>query len=314
MPTLNFSSISTNFIQTVMCLLGGFSCLFPLFMSETHDFKTSPLHTILTSLRFRDTALFAMAVTLPSFMDILFEMLIVTTGYSVKMSAKNTLLSTNERFLLYCGIMMIPIIAFLPTTTPSLVNIYLCLTRSRTMFVFGALFTSLGRYDSKFWSARRTYSLISLCMTSAFCGSFADNTSPLETNSIAHTVSTVASATTGLIYSYCYFSWIYLGASTTCSRSPGLAINQNDRRINIRTRFYSSFPFLYATVTYGMGILSILTAIFFKGSKYSSDSIFTHNLNFIIYLMVIMYIMEKLLKYEVVEGLVSCFIFCMQFY
>lgn len=307
MPTLQLRSMSTNFTQTVICLISGFFCLLPLLLRETVDFTTSPLHDILTSLRFRDTALFAMAVTLPSFLDIMFEMLLITTGssHTAKMSAKKALLNTNERFLLYCGIMTIPITAFLPSNTASLVNIYLCLTRSRTMFVLGAVFTSLGRYDSQFWSVGKTYFLISLCMMSAFCGSLADNTSPLETGSVAHSVSSRAHILLAVVYSYCYFSWIYYGAPTTLSCLSRLGCSRNDRSLDRKAAAYSLFPFLYATVTYGMGVLSILTAIYFKDAEYSSDSVFTHNLNFIIYLMVIMYISEKMLKDEIVQGLVS---------
>ena len=131
----------------------------------------------------------------------------------------------------------------------------------------------------------------------------------LEANSLAHSISNCTHHLLAVVYSYCYFGWIYYGAPTTLSCLSRLGNNRSDRNPDRKAAAYSLFPFLYATVTYGMGALSILTAVVFKGAEYSSDSVFTHNLNFIIYLMVIMYISEKMLKDEIVQGLVSRFFF-----
>ena len=314
MPPTLFSSANTNTAQFLICLLGGICCLIPLGMSSIMDFTQSPLLFTLTSLRFRDSAVFAASVTLPLFFEVTFEIIsaIVTgnkTGKS-KMNVDAVLLNTRERFLLFCGIVTIPITALLPSNTYHLVNLYMCLRRSRTVFVFGGVVTSLSRYDNNNWPVRKCYLMLISLICGAAIGAFADNYSLLGAPSHLRNVSTVFNVCFSGTFVYCNCMWL-------CSDIPRLfkgffSISgdntidtiQNSRGISRCPNLIS--PLVYATSTTLVGCLSVAAAMTFGGAdNYGADALFLHNLMFIIYLLMIMYISERMLKNEVVRGLVS---------
>jgi hypothetical protein len=316
MPPTLFSSANTNTAQFLICLLGGIFCLIPLGMSSIVDFTQSPLLFTLTSLRFRDSAVFAASVTLPLFFEVTFEIIsaIMTgkkTGKS-KMNVDAVLLNTRERFLLFCGIVTIPMTALLPSNTYHLVNLYMCLRRSRTVFVFGGVVTSLSRYDNNNWPVRKCYLMLISLICGAAIGAFADNYSLLGAPSHLRNLSTVFNVCFSGTFVYCNCMWL-------CSDIPrlfkgffsisGEGCNtidtiQNSRGISRCPNLIS--PLVYATSTTLVGCLSVAAAMTFGGAdKYGADALFLHNLMFIIYLLMIMYISERMLKNEVVRGLVS---------
>ena len=313
MPTRTFLPMSTNVIQTLICFVGGLSCLFPLLMDSIVDFSDSSLLVTLRSLRFRDSAVFAISVTLPIFVDILSELFSAVAlrnkSEKVKMNAEEALLNTRERFILYCGIMTIPITAFFPLGTRNLVNIYLCLRRSRSMFVFGAVITSSCRYDVNFWPEGRTYSLLLLLICATTSGALADNISVLGTFSPMRITAAGFYLLAGAIFFYSNINWAYsaiprlfkkMTTTTSDEIQESLGTNNHPRRSNL------VFPLLYATASTTVCIVSVVASKAYGGEdSYSTDALFVHNLVFIIYLMVIMYISERKLKYEVVQGLVS---------
>lgn len=288
--------------------------MIPLGMSSIVDFTQSPLLFTLTSLRFRDSAVFAASVTLPLFFEVTFEIIsaIVTgkkTGKS-KMNVDAVLLNTRERFLLFCGIVTIPMTALLPSNTYHLVNLYMCLRRSRTVFVFGGVVTSLSRYDNNNWPVRKCYLMLISLICGAAIGAFADNYSLLGAPSHLRNVSTVFNVCFSGTFVYCNCMWL-------CSDIPRLfkgffSISgdntidtiQNSRGISRCPNLIS--PLVYATSTTLVGCLSVAAAMTFGGAdNYGADALFLHNLMFIIYLLMIMYISERMLKNEVVRGLVS---------
>ena len=318
-PPLTFLPMSTNLIQTLICFVGGISCLFPLLIDSIVDFSDSSLLVTLRSLRFRDSAVFAISVTLPIFVDILSELFSAVAlrnkSEKMKMNAEEALLNTRERFILYCGIMTIPITAFFPLGTQNLVNIYLCLRRSRSMFVFGAVITSSCRYDANFWPEGRTYSLLLLLLCATASGALADNTSVLGTLSPMRIAASGFYLVAGAIFFYSNINWAYSAIPilfkkmTTTNNDEiqeSLGSNNHPRRSNL------AFPLLYATASTTVCIVSVIASKVYGGEdSYSTDALFVHNLIFIIYLLVIMYISERKLKYEVVQGLVS---YCPSFF
>lgn len=313
MPAILFSSANTNLAQFFICLFGGICCLIPLGMGSTVDFTKSPLLFTLTSLRFRDSAVFAASVTLPLFFEVTFEIIsaivIRKKTKKSKMVVDAVLLNTRERFLLFCGIVTIPITALLPTNTHHLVNLYMCLRRSRTVFVFGGVVTSLSRYDNNNWSVRKSYFMLIFLICGASSGAFADNYSLLGAPSRTRNVSTFFNACFSAIFVYCNCRWLCSDIPRLCKGFFSISNEEYDTIQNTRGSIrcpYLISPLVYATSTTVVGCLSVAAAMAFGGAdNYGADALFLHNLMFIIYLLMIMYISERMLKNEVVRGLVS---------
>jgi hypothetical protein len=269
------------------------------------DLSDSPLSVTLKSVRFRDSAIFAASVTLPILMDVISELCnsIVrrNTPHRIKMRPKKPLLNTIERFMLYCGIMTIPITAFLDPDTANLGNIYQCLRRSRTILVFGAVVTSLGRYDKKFWSPTVTYALLAFLISGATTGSFSDNSDGGSLHEIGLEMVKWLYLATALTFFSCNGFWLY----TNLPHFFKMMWRGKDTQSIQSEQQYRIFPLLYATATSVFFLGSMLSSSHYgEEDNYGADALFLHNLMFILYLLLQMYMSERMLKCEVVEGLV----------
>ena len=305
-----------NLLQCLLCLVGGISCLLPL--CWTKDTSQDPLLPILESVRFRDSSIFALCLTLPVVLDLILQavlaLIVVEKDGRVKVKMKEALLNYRELLVLYCGILTIPISCFFPSHTQLLVSFYVCVRRGRTMFVFGAVVTSLCRYERDFWPLTRTYFLLFLVFCGTLLGAFADALGTHEPSTLRST-SVAFYAASGALFCYGNVRWLYFALPKLMRRSACVKSQysyetldtQNDSR-----QSKSVYPLLYATATTISGLFSVLIARSYPGSeKFSSDAIYWHNLLFLLYFMVVTYLSEKMVKQDVVQGLVSSLnLFC----
>ena len=307
-----FSSLFSdqNRLQCLFSLVGGFSCLLPLCI--TKDSSQDPLLLILESVRFRDSAIFALCLTLPVILDLILQavlaLLVVEKDAKVKVKMKEALLNTRELLVLYCGILTIPISSFFPTHTHILVSFYVCVRRGRTMFVFGAVVTSLCRYDRDFWPLTRTYCLLFLVFCGTLVGAFADAQENLKSSTL-RSISVVFYAASGALFSYGNIRWLYFalpklrGTSSCMNRQHSYDTLDSN---NVSRQSKLVYPLLYATATTLFGVAAVCIARSYPGSeKFSSDAIYWHNLLFLLYFMVVTYLSDKMVKQDVVQGLVS---------
>jgi hypothetical protein len=305
--------MNNNFIQVLLIFFGGALCLLPLAAKPTSDFSDSELLTAVPSQRNRDSAVAAFALGLPILAEIVVEVItsITTEGRAekVKLHIGRQLLNTRERFLLACGILTIPITAFFPGNTFQLVNIYLCLRKCRFMFVGGTVITSLSRYDVTFWSVRHTYSIVTCLIVGSVLGSYAEN----NNQHIGRQLSPLAIFAYGcyilalVILLYCNARWLLSIIPTYFTKQtlkPWLDKgSQKDLHI---TDAQLLIPLLYVATT---GLVSILLSIIFRVSPeidaYNADALFYHHLALILYVVFIMYLGDRMMKYDVIRGLVS---------
>jgi hypothetical protein len=307
------SHMNNNLIQVLLIFFGGALCLLPLAAKPTSDFSHSELLIAVPSQRNRDSAVAAFALGLPILAEIVVEVItsITTEGKAekVKLHIGRQLLNTRERFLLACGILTIPITAFFPGNTFQLVNMYLCLRKCRFMFVGGTVITSLSRYDVTFWSVRQTYSIVTCLIVGSVLGSYAEN----NDQRIDRQLSPLAIFAYGcyilalLILLYCNARWLLSIIPTYFTKQtlkPWLDKgSQKDLHI---TDAQLLIPLLYVATT---GLVSILLSIIFRVSPeidaYNSDALFYHHLALILYVVFIMYLGDRMMKYDVIRGLVS---------
>lgn len=298
-------SMSTNVTQISICFFAGIYCLFPLVIGPLTSFKDSSDLFDLTSQSNRDSSIVAIALTVPIFVDLATEIftsiVIGDKSNKIKMHVKQALLNTRERFVLACGIITVPLTAFLPPATPHLVNIYLCLYKCRIILVGGSVLASLCRYNPVHWPMRATSSAIILLAVACITGSFADNFYPPNTPSVAHSTATILFMAGSTIFFACNFRWLFYTL-------PPLFMQYVRWNSNIRSASGSTdllFPVLYVlTVTLSSLSLTILRRLYPENVKQSAEGVFHHNLAFNIYLLFVMYISERMMKYEVVQGLV----------
>lgn len=300
--------ISTNLLQILISFVGGICCLFPLVIGPSMNFRESKDNFDLTSQRNRDSSIVAIALTVPIFVDLVTEIttsiVIGDRSSKIKMHVKQALLNNMERFVIACGIITVPLTAFLPPSTPNLVNIYLCLYKSRLILVGGTVFASLCRYNPVHWPRKATYSAVLLLAVACFTGAFVDNFYLPDTSSVAHSIATILFMAGSFIFFACNFRWLYFTL-------PPLFMQYVRANSNIRSTTGSTdllFPVLYVlTVTLASLSLTILRRLYPESIKENSEGLFYHNLGFNIYLLFVMYISERMMKYEVVQGLVSLF-------
>ena len=298
-----------NLLQCLFCFIGGFCCLLPL--CSTRDSADDPLLLVLESVRFRDSSIFALCLTLPVILDLILQavlaVFVVEKDVRVKVRMKEALLNFRELLVLYCGILTIPISSFFPPHTHILVNFYMCVRRGRTMFVFGAVVTSLCRYERDFWPLARTYCLLFLVFCGTLLGAYADTQNKLQSSGLRE-VSVVFYAAAGAVFCYGNVRWLYFALPKLRKRSACLRSQHSYDTLDSNDSRHSKlvYPLLYATFTTIFGVISVLIARSYPGTeKYSSDAIYWHNLLFLLYFMVVTYLSDKMVKYDVVQGLVS---------
>jgi hypothetical protein len=305
------SSMTTNFLQILICFTGGILCFIPLRLNSLTDYSDSMRRETLTSSRSRDSAIAASALTLPIFLEIITEIITSVSAKSekVEMHVKQVLLNTRERFVLACAILSISVTAFLPTNSPHLVNIYLCMNNCRLTFVGGAVIISLCRCDPNFWSLKKTYVALILLVSSTVTGAFADNWSIVSENSTCHNVAFTLFMLALAILIYCNVLWLYAMFPTLI-----LELRHYSRKIKKEgiegLKNFPIFPFLYVlTVTLATIVLVVTRRTYPENERRNADALFYHNLGFNMYLLFIMYISERQSKFEVIQGLVSILIF-----
>ena len=305
------SEADTNSTHTLVCFLCAVSCLFPLiFIYPLADFENSIIKLSLLSERNKQSSIVAASLAIPIFLDLAIEIVLsnLTNDKSdkIKMHVKQALLNSPERFLLACAILTVPISTFLPSNTAHLVNIYLCLYKSRLIFMGGAAFSSLCRYDPKYWPVRTTNIGIALLGTACFMGAFADNIRDgNQITLVFHLLALTLFAAGSLLFFYCNIKWLISAIPRLCQAYWTSSTRENTSNSVPDVRD-SLFHVLYVTTVTGASIvLTVTRKLYPENSKLNADALFFHNLLFNLYLLFVMYMSERMIKYEVVQGLVS---------
>ena len=301
-------SYSTNFIQAVICFCCGIYCLLPLAMSNLTEFRESSANYDLTSQRNRDSAIVAFSLTIPILVDVVSE---TFTSFfygddsrKIKMHVKQALLNTHERFVLACGILCVPATAFLPSETQNIVNIYLCLYKCRVILVGGAIIISLCRYDPVYWPVNSTYCAVIFLALACITGSFADNLYPPHTQSVAHSISTLLFFSGSAIFFFCNLRWLITAVPKLSVCLSTKKVRKEGQRSSVSSDLL--FPILYVTTVTGASMMLTITRRLYPESvAKNAEHLFIHNLVYNIYILFVMYISERMIKYEVVQGLVS---------
>ena len=304
------SATKRNVIQSLMVFLGGLLCLVPLCFSQLIDFSSSSAHIALASQINRDAGIAALTLTLPILLDVtveIFSAFATRKVMNINAQIGTILLNIRERFLLACGMLTISIVVFLPPETPRKVNIYLCLNRCRILFLVGSTAVSLCRIDSKFWTERLMYSGLTLMIISTIIGSFCDNIPGFQSSG-APTVALVMYLTSFGIFTFCSIRWLW-HTTPKVWVAVRTAIFHNTvgcERVENKSNNYLLFPYAYVLTVYLLSIILIVKKRLRPDEHaITTNSLFYRNLATNLYYLVLIYISDKMIRHEVLYGLVS---------
>lgn len=299
-------STSTNSTQMLLCCGAGVCCFAPLMLHPSEKVEESLLKIALTSHQNRDSAMAALALTLPMILEIVTEMIFSFLRRNDTKKADNNigqeLLNWRERLILVCGIMTIPIAALLPSETTNIVAVYICLRKCRSMLVAGSIIISLCRYDPKMWSVRITYSILLLLAAGTIIGSFStivDSASRVGYGFFMSGVGVFFLCNTRRLCSICP---ILIKAINLSNTVKGIS-HIKETSGGIRDLMLQEVYLLSITV-----VSFILIVIYHKFpgfGLYSPTAMFYNNLAFVFYLLFITYISERKLKFAAMQGLVG---------
>ena len=296
-----------------LIFLGSICCFFALMFGPLVDYRDSPLRLNLSSRNNRDLAAAAFALSIPILMEIIIK---TASAFSanrrsrkVEEHMREALLSPAELFLLISAILSCHVTAFLPSETPNLMNIFYCAKRCRTSLMGGGIVISFCRYDAKFWSVRTSTVILFLNISSNIAASLHDNISHLHGNDAIKMMSTVAFYVAMFVFYANTLRWFISITPTLiqmmkiCSRPE---VNTISGTRDASHAGYYFYPYVYVvatSVTYL--VILIVIKIYPELGLHDSNGIAFHNLAITVYLFLIIYISDRVMKYEIIQGLVS---------
>lgn len=310
--------LSSNCMHIMICFIGGLSCLLPLFIHPVSLLEDTCLRAALPSMRNRDSAVAAVALIVPVIMEMTTDIVICCfeTADRIKYNCRDALLNSPEKFVFFCGTVIVPITAFLPTDTENWAYIYLCCTKCQLMMVGGAVVTSLCRYDKKYWSERSTYLFLLLLTMGTVTGAFTDNQTAQAVKSsndrIRYASYCLVTTATGLFF-FCSGRWLKLVIPKLFSALFTLHPSKSNECKTLQGTAHSNydvvhliFPVMYiSTSIAACGLLTIIAILYPGISMFDADALFYHNLAYIVFLLFIMYTSIRMMRQQVVNGLVS---------
>lgn len=300
-----YVNLTTNVIQVLICYLGGFFCLIPIYLQPISNLEDSLLRDSLTSVGFRYSSVATLALVIPVFFDTLTDLVFnhyqrgkQNTGNSV---VSEGFLNTLEKVLFLSGIVVLPITAFFPESTTNWAFIYVCCNKCQLTFVGGAVIISLSRYNNKCWTNKATYLAVIMLSLGNSLASNIDNPKEVgqKVDYYVAVISYVIPALASFIFLSSAFRW-YIGPL----RRKLCAISNDPSLFEEKTCFF--FPLVYIT----MSVMCILTIGVLSGAYntlriYDGTALLVNNLIYFAYVLFIIFISMRMSKLEVVQGLVS---------
>ena len=318
--------LRSNSFQAFFCFASGLFCCLPLFLGLPSNIEDHPLRlAITTSKGFAYTCVASIALSIPLFIDVLID--ISTSFDKTSNSASNRLklqssgtarfnfLNISERLLILLGIIVLPLIIFLPKSTPNLSLVYVCLFKCQQCWIGGTVALSLSRYDKHYFSNDIILASLTSFSIGLVSSAFTDNILPTE--STAHILPILDMVTLIFILMPCvsflvlstrWLVLVYLRASRWSNILFCYSKQQPPMTPNTGVD-HTFFPMVY-TVS-GICIilaLCVLSGVSFRIQSYTEINLLQINTPYLIFVILVSILSLRMVKYEVVQGLVSfCF-------
>ena len=328
-----WTTLESNSFHTTFCLISGMCCLLPLYFSMPSNIEGAQLpKSLSSSAGFVHTSFASLTAVIPLFFDVLldiFSILISNWGplnvnssrmrqSPAKKSIKFTFLNIPERLILFAGVIVVPLVAVLPTDTKNLGLIYLCCSKCQKNLLGGVIASFLCRYDKEYWSVKFTlFSLVSFSI-GLVGGTFVDNIFAASTSSnrlflgidLIVVALTIAPCLVMMINSIRWLIIVYFKASSwkrfmMCSSS--LQPQTDSPAIAISTDFDTTFfPMVYIVCVTCLIILILSVSVTtFRVQNYNGRDLLLHNIPVLIFVISLNTLSMRMVKSEILEGMVS---------
>lgn len=298
-------------IPSSIYLLGSSLCFIPLFSDELVSFKSSAISHALLSAKGRDLSIASITLAVPIFMGILTDVITSITirdmSKKIRPHVGRELLTSLERLAMTTAILVVSLPAFLDGDTANFVNIWLCMRRSRLLLVAGSVEVSLCRYDENFFSVKTSCLSLILMSIGSIIGVCGVNIIRLSTIPAIPYISGVLILMGIVIFLRNCWKWLFFVTPKVVKwalqRSTSDPITGNS--ISTECCKHLVFPSILVASSATASIILIFISSLYPITKFDSDSVFYDNLGNIFFNVFTMYISDRMMKFELIEGLVS---------
>ena len=300
-----------NKSHILLCLIGGMCCLLPLYFDPISNLEETRLRRAISSPKNRESSIAILALVVPLFMEILTDSAIslAKRGNPSEVECPVALLNHCERLVFFIGSVTVPFTTFFPPETLNWAYLYLCLSKCQFALVGGAVVISLCRYDERYWSVRSTFLYLILLSIGSVMGAFAENTSHdtdiLQNIHVRRASLCFVLAAAGIFY-FCCARWLYVVTPKLfceyiwIKKRTTLKLRSDTKAENL------VFPLAYILTSIMFLASNIAITIIFPGiGNLNDDALFYHNFVSIFFLFFLTFISTRMVKNEVVRGLVS---------
>jgi hypothetical protein len=311
--------VDSNTIQVIMYLLGGISCLLPLYVNPVSKLEMSPLRQALPSQSNRDFSVSALSLMLPLLLDLIAELVISTwkklrtRSEATTVNDRKPLLNSLERAIALFGAAIVPLCALLPANTANWAYVYFCCQKCQLVLVAGAVQISMNRYDNKYWTAGHTYFSLFSVVGGSITLSFLGNAENIEAGATSYCLSYIAYAMIlagAASFMWCSSLWLNAIVPTLFP----LFLEGQDERKKMTDKYLGLpagaanllFPTLYVTMSITLlCVLILLSALYRSMPSYDANALKIYNLSFLAYVLFVSFVSIRMMKYEIFQGLVS---------
>ena len=134
-----------------MVLVLGLACFLPLFGNVEDVAESSTLRSSIPSDSFRNSSYVMIPLSFIYILDFVIDCL---SSDGVKQhKSKAYLLNGLEILVFEVGILIVPVISYLPASTPALALIYICASRCQTILMTGFIMHTCHRHYPTFFPA-----------------------------------------------------------------------------------------------------------------------------------------------------------------
>jgi hypothetical protein len=324
-PSIAAKIFDSNNFYLIFCFISGLCCFLPLLLGIKSNLEERPgRHSIGSSVEFSYSSTASIALVIPLFIDVSLDILssVDQSPSAVKKrimpssrDARYNFLNITERIMLLLGVAILPMVVFVPTTNSNLALIYVCCCKCQLSWVGGTLSLSLRRYNKEYFPNSFAFVALLNLGFGLVAGAFIDNIYAVEPISkFIFFLDKVAYGLTLIpaLMFICYSSrWIFLvchGPSKWDDILFCYSKFRPRRHANPPlTLEHTFFPMVY---TFCGAVMIVLLIVLFtmapRIENYNHTSLLLNNLPFLVFILLVSILSMIMVKFEVVQGLVSC--------
>lgn len=308
------NDVKTNDVQLGIVILAGIFCLLPLVFYRNSYLEDSILQqSLVKSEVYRELSSAVIALTIPLSMDTFTDIINKCTTVQqdkLKEAPRGFLLNNIESVVFLCGIIVCPIASLLPSSTFNRVFVFMCCYKCQLVLVGGVVMSTLCRYNKDFWTVRNTYiSLLLLAFSacsSASVNNLYQNKPVSQTLSNLYFISWFFSLASAVVFLWGCLWWlavvIYPHIKNYFSSRTKNTKNYETEQTNV------FFPCLFVGISIVALIILIISGAFYTSlDLYDEVALSVSNAVYLLYVLFVSFLSMRMVKFEVVQGLVSLY-------